>query len=272
MNLPAGVILYDYKIPVKGVAKKILYHISDIHLNHSDDPAASQQPLTYETWVQGWPGFSKVYNEPYEPEQMKLPEEHLACLLEIANQGDAIVMTGDICDKVSLANLQILEEALGKVETPWLAVCGNHDLAQDIPDGYRYSQIKNSVQILDLGDLILFGVDDSPRQITADQTSALRKVLELGKPVIVALHIPIMTEENRNILINCGDYFRLNHPEATEETLAFIDCIKENAGQIAAVLAGHLHFHNESNIAPGLPQFVNSQSVLGNINRYEIGE
>ena len=77
MNLPTGVVLHDYKIPVKGVAKKILYHISDIHLNHSDDPDAKMQPLTYETWLKGWPGFSIQYNEPYAPEQMKLPEEHL---------------------------------------------------------------------------------------------------------------------------------------------------------------------------------------------------
>ena len=272
MNLPAGVIAYDYKIPVKGVSKKILYHISDIHLNHSDDPAAPQQPLTYETWVQGWPGFSKVHNEPYDLAQMKFPEEHLNCLLELANQGDAIVMTGDICDKVSHTNLQILDEALGKVDKPWLAVCGNHDLAQDIPDGYLYSRIKAPVQILDLGDLILFGLDNAQRQVTSVQTEALRQVMEQGKPVIVAMHLPIMTDDNRDILINCGDYFRLNHPEATEETLAFIDCIKENPGKIVAVLAGHLHFHIESQVAPGIPQFVNSQSVLGNINRYEIGE
>jgi predicted phosphodiesterase len=168
--------------------------------------------------------------------------------------------------------MKILDSALEKVDKPWIAVCGNHDTASDIPDGYLYSRIKEPVQVLDLGDLILFGVDNSQRQITADQTAQLHQVLSQGKPVIVVMHIPIMTEENHNLLMNCGDYFRLNHPESTEETLAFIDCIRQNAGQIVAVLAGHLHFHNESQIAPGLPQFVNSQSVLGNINRYEIGE
>lgn len=272
MNLPAGVILHDYKLPVKGVSKKILYHISDIHLNHSDDPAAEVKPLEYETWLKGWPWFAIHYQEPHDQAQMKLPEEHLACLLELANTGDAFILTGDICDKVSHTNLQILDEALGRAEKPWLGVCGNHDLAQDIPAGYLYSRIKEPVQIMDLGDLILFGVDNSLRQITPEQTAQLRHALTLGKPIIIVMHIPIMTEDNGDILQNCGDYFRLNHPEATEETLAFIDLIRRNAGQIAAVMAGHLHFLNESRIAPGLPQFVNSQSILGNINRYEIGE
>ena len=272
MNLPVGVVLHDYKIPVKGVAKKILYHISDIHLNHSDNPATETKPLNYETWLAGWPGFAIHHKEPYELSQMKQPEDHLSCLLELANTGDSFILTGDICDKVSHANLAILDEQLSKAKKPWLGVCGNHDMAADLPDGYLYSKIKQPVQVLDLGDLILFGVDDSLRQVTAEQTTALRKVLELGKPVIIVMHIPIMTEENRDVLINCGDYFRLNHPEATEETLAFIDCIRQNEGKIAAVLTGHLHFLNESRITPGIPQFVNSQSVLGNINRYEIGE
>ena len=272
MNLPTGVVLHDYKIPVKGVAKKILYHISDIHLNPSDDPDAVVKPLEYETWLAGWPWFAIHYKEPHDPAQMKRPEDHLSCLLELANTGDAFVMTGDICDKISHTNLTILDKQLSKSQKPWLGVCGNHDMACDIPDGYLYSRIKAPTQVLDLGDLILFGVDNSQRQITADQTAHLRQVLSLGKPVIIVMHIPIMTEENHDILINCGDYFRLNHPEATEETLAFIDLIRQNGNQIAAVLTGHLHFHNESQIAPGIPQFVNSQSVLGNINRYIIGE
>lgn len=272
MNTPPGVILYDYKLPVKGVAKKVIYHISDIHLNHSDDPTVRQEPLTYEAWLKGWPGFAISHGEPHGETQMKRPEDHLACLLELANAGDAIVLTGDICDKVSRTNLNILDDRLSKVEKPWIGVCGNHDLASDIPSDCLYARIKESVQVLDLGDLIIVGMDNSQRQVTENQTARLREILALGKPVIIIMHIPIMTEENENILLNCGDYFRLNHPEATAETLAFIEILRQNAGQIVAVLAGHLHFHNESEVAPGLPQFVCSQSVLGNINRYEIGE
>lgn len=270
MNIPAGVILYDHRLPVKGVAKKVIYHISDIHLNRSDN--SEPRPLDYETWVNGWPGFSKDHHEPYEPTQMKQPEDHLHCLLDLADTGDVIVLTGDICDKVTSANLAILDQNLSRVEKPWIAVCGNHDMAADIPDGCRYARIKEPVQVMDLGDLIIVGIDNSSRQVTEDQTVRLLEILALGKPVIVAMHVPVMTEENREVLLKCGDYFRLNHPDATRETLAFIDVLRQNAGQIVAVLAGHLHFRNESEIVPGLPQFVNSQSVLGNINRYEIGE
>ena len=67
------------------------------------------------------------------------------------------------------------------------------------------------------------------------------------------------------------EYFRLNHRDADAETLGFIDLIQSHPEKILAVLAGHLHFTCNSEIAPGIPQYVSSQGILGNINRYEIG-
>lgn len=64
MNLPSGVVLHDYKIPVKGVSKKILYHISDIHLNLSDDPGFIRQPLSYDTWAKAGPAFPSSTKSP----------------------------------------------------------------------------------------------------------------------------------------------------------------------------------------------------------------
>ncbi|MBQ1231653.1 MAG: hypothetical protein IIX73_04750, partial [Clostridia bacterium] len=81
----------------------------------------------------------------------------------------------------------------------------------------------------------------------------------------------IMTDGNRALLEECGEYFRLNHKDATPEVFEFIDIIKQNREQIVAVLAGHLHFRNNTEIAKGVTQYVSSQGALGNINRYEIG-
>ena len=276
-NLPmpdrqSGIILYDYKIPAPGVKKKVLYHFSDIHLAYTDPSSVGQLELNYQNWLSGWPGFAKSHGEPHGESQMKEPAEHLSCLLELSDTGNAIAMTGDLCDKVNATNLDVLDAELKKVNKPFMAVCGNHDTAFEIPDGYLFSRMKEPVQIMDLGDMLMVGVDNSSRQITAEQNARLRQLLTQDKPMVITMHVPIMTEGNREELLFCGDYFRLNHPEATDETLAFVEILKQNAPKIIAVLAGHLHFHNESEIAPGLQQFVTSQGVLGNINRYEIGE
>lgn len=268
----SGIVLYTHRIPVPGVQRKILYHFSDIHLAYTDPAEVGSRVMDYDSWAAGWPGFSRQYGEPWDKAQMKEPAEHLSSLLTLASSGDTIVLTGDLCDKVNETNLSLLEEKLKAVTVPFMAVCGNHDMAHEIPDGYVFSGMNQPVQTLDLGDLLIVGIDNSTRQVTGAQNEQLRRLLSLDKPILLIMHVPVMTEGNRDILLHCGDYFRLNHPDATEETLAFIELLKANAGKIAAVLAGHLHFHNESEIAPGLPQFVTSQGVLGNINRYEIGE
>lgn len=276
MIVPEGILVHEFKIPIPGVKKKLLWHFSDVHLALHDalsspEEAAKAAEATA-GWVDGRLWFSQHYGEPDAPCQRKSAREHFDALLELAATGDAVILAGDICDYVSLANLRHLDSRLKDLDTPVLAVCGNHDKAEDIPDGYVYSGTKAPVQLLDLGDLLLVGLDDSCRKITREQNRQFLEILSLGKPVIVVLHIPIMTEGNRELLLDCGDYFRLNHPEADEDTLKFIEILRRNTSQIVAVLAGHLHFRNESEIAPGLTQYVSSQGILGNIHRYEIGE
>lgn len=276
MNIPEGILVHNFKIPIPGVRKKILWHFSDVHLALHDalsSPAeAERAEKSTANWVDGRFWFSKRYGEPDADCQRKSAQEHFDTLLGLAEGADALILAGDICEYVSPANLRFLDSRLAELNTPFLAVCGNHDRAADIPDGYLYSRAKAPVQLLDLGDLLLIGLDDSCRSITKGQTRQFLTALSQGKPVIVVLHIPIMTEGNRDLLLDCGDYFRLNHPEADEDTLEFIDLLRQNSSRIAAVLAGHLHFRNESEIAPGLIQYVSSQGILGNVNRYEIGE
>lgn len=276
LELENGTMLHAFRIPVPGVRKKVIYHFSDVHLSVSDALSTPEEVQKAKNAASGWESgrlwFAEHYGEPAEEVQKKAAPEHFSHLLKLSEEGDAVILAGDLCEYVSPANLRFLDSELETCSIPWMSVCGNHDQAEDIPEGYAFSRTKQSVQLLDLGDLLILGFDDSRRGIIRQQNELLKAALALGKPIIIVLHIPIMTEDNEEILLQCGEYFRLNHPEADGETLAFIDTIKAHAGQIAAVLAGHLHFGNVSEIVPGLKQYVSSQAVLGNINRYEIGE
>lgn len=152
-----------------------------------------------------------------------------------------------------------------------MTVCGNHEADGEIPPHFLFHKARQSVQMLELEDLVIVGIDDSRLEVSDRQNQLLLDILKTGKPVIVALHVPIRTEDNAAILDKCGDYFKLNNENASPSTLNFIDILKCLAGQIIAVLAGHLHFGLNSRITPELMQFVSSQGILGNINRYEIG-
>lgn len=270
------VLIHSFRIPRPGIQKKVIWHFSDTHLNEYDDLSSPQEKEQAEKLAEGWPELRKFFanqnGEPCGPELQRSPKEHFETLMELAKTGDALVLAGDICDSVNGANLRLIQRRLQEHLAPFLAVCGNHDTPDQIPDGLLYSRAKAPVQILDLGDMVIIGIDNSSRQVTALQNERLEQLLQEDKPVLILMHIPLSTPENAELLESRGEYFRLDHPEAGPEVSRFRELIRDNASRIIAVLAGHLHFGNVSQLVPGVTQYVSSQGILGNINRYEIGE
>lgn len=275
-GLPQGVLVHSYQIPVQGIRKKIIWHFSDIHLSEYDDLSTPEEVLHAKEIAEGWEETRRYFavenGEPWEPEQRVSALTHLKTLLKLAESGDALIVAGDMSDYISPANMRYLEEVFRDFPAPWVAVCGNHDPADQIPDGFLYSRVKQDVQVLELEDMVILALDDSQRQVTASQLDALRQLLAGEKPILIAMHVPFSTPANRDLLIGCGEYFRLDHPQAGPEVEQFRELIRENTGKIIAVMAGHLHFGNVSELVPGVTQYVSSQGILGNINRYEIGE
>ena len=270
-----SILIHDYKIPVPGIRKKVIWHFSDIHLSEYDALSTPEEVLRAKESSEGWEETRRYFavknGEPWEPEQRIPAAEHLKALLELAKTGDALLVAGDMSEYISPANMRHLDEAFGDFPTPWLAVCGNHDPAAQIPEGHVYSRVKQEVQILELEDMVILGLDDSQRAVNAGQLETLERLLAGEKPLLILMHVPFSTPENRAILEECGEYFRLDHPQAGPEAEAFRELIRENADKIIAVMAGHLHFGNVSELVPGVTQYVSSQGILGNVNRYEIG-
>ena len=270
-----SILIHDYKIPVPGIRKKVIWHFSDIHLSEYDALSTPEEILRAKESAEGWEETRRYFavknGEPWEPEQRIPAAEHLKALLELAKTGDALLVAGDMSEYISPANMRHLDEAFGSFPIPWLAVCGNHDPADQIPEGHVYSRVKQEAQILELEDMVILGLDDSQRAVNAGQLETLKRLLRGEKPLLILMHVPFSTPENRAILEECGEYFRLDHPQATPEAEVFRELIRENAHKIVAVMAGHLHFGNVSELVPGVTQYVSSQGILGNINRYEIG-
>ena len=270
-----SILIHDYKIPVPGIRKKVIWHFSDIHLSEYDALSTPEEVLRAKESAEGWEETRRYFavknGEPWEPEQRIPAAEHLKALLELAKTGDALLVAGDMSEYISPANMRHLDEAFGSFPIPWLAVCGNHDPADQIPEGHVYSRVKQEAQILELEDMVILGLDDSQRAVNAGQLETLKRLLRGEKPLLILMHVPFSTPENRAILEECGEYFRLDHPQATPEAEVFRELIRENADKIIALMAGHLHFGNVSELVPGVTQYVSSQGILGNINRYEIG-
>ena len=270
-------MITEYKIACAGVKKKVIYHFNDSHLTEYDALSTEEEreiaQKRTESWERVRADFAQTYGEPYGANQKQPPAKHFENLLAEAEKGDALVIAGDMMDYVSPANVRFCDKALGRFRKPFVAVCGNHEKAADIPaEGTAVSAMRKPVQVADLGDLQIIGLDNSLRAVTREQNEELERLLSGGKKSVVVIHVPIMCPANEAALQRSGQYFQFNYADCPRENLDCIEIIKSHEKDIAAVLAGHLHYLNTANLTKDLFQFVASQAIVGNMNRYIIGD
>lgn len=188
--------------------------------------------------------------------------------MEYANERevDAVLLGGDIIDYPSNANVSYMHENLSKLEMPYLYTLGNHDWTypwEYMTDTAKTEYIpmlepaikeNGTIQILDMEDFIVVSVDNSSGQIHPDALERYLEVLEMGRPVIVMVHVPFMTQSvlararevwSSPVVIGGGNYGGI-YP--SEESTAFIEATTAEDSPVVAVLAGHVHFYDKDYI------------------------
>lgn len=264
-----------YDVPVKGVKKKTICHFSDIHLTAYDDLSTPEEKERALQDTQGWMDtrrfFAEKYGYPTGEAQMADSRLQLSRLLALANTVDAAVITGDIMNNVTPADIRATEAGLASLQVPFIAVCGNHEQAEKLPDGMLLSVMKQPVSVVDLGDLQLVGIDNADRVITPEQLAQTERILADGKPTVIALHVPMITEGNYAAVYGCGEYFRMTDydgcPPENDRFRALV-----STAPVVAVLSGHLHFPCVSALSDTVTQYGVSQGITGNVHLYTIGE
>ena len=238
----------------------------------SDSRETEEAKLGTVNWEKGRKNFADKYSEPYGEMQMQSSAEHFKNLIEASSDADVLLLAGDIMDYVNGANIRFIGEMLEKASVPFMYVSGNHERLGTLPDSKIFKNVKEPVQKIECDDIIILGIDNSDRLITGEQNKIIEDNLKNGKPVILLMHIPVMTEENEDLLKECGEYFYLNYEGAPKENFEFINLIKKYPENVLAVLAGHLHFGNMSKITEGVVQYTSSQGITGHLNKYIIGD
>lgn len=179
---------------------------------------------------------------------------------------DAILLGGDLIDSPSPVNLDLLNSFLEPLSVPYLYTPGNHDwtypweymtdtgrslyLSELLP----YMDQNSSIHSLEMEDLILVAIDNSSNQIHPDALSEYQRLLSLGKPVIVLLHVPLYTSSvleqtmeawGRGIILGGGVHGGIYpDPVSTE----FLSLTTAADSPVSAVLAGHIHLFHQSYI------------------------
>lgn len=233
------------------------------------------------------------------------PEDLLEAMLEwgIEQGVDAVVLTGDILDYPTKANLEMVEEKLGRLPMPYLFTTGNHDWshlwidrrAERRPEDLAFLaplMDGSGVGVLKLPGVTLAAVDDSTYQVSAKQYESFIKQAEEGTPMLVFLHIPLYLETlvpetvrvwKQVILTGCpgsvelserGPSFDIRHdvpPAAvpTKDTASFVQQV-QHLPNICGVFTGHLHFSHEDRMPSGAMQYVTAPAFEGGARLIEL--
>lgn len=173
---------------------------------------------------------------------------------------DALLLGGDIIDYPSPSNIGHLKEQLENLEVPYLYTLGNHDWtypweymtdagkAAYLPLLSPFLQGNSAIHTLELEDLTLVAIDNSSNQINPEALAEYKNILSRGKPVIVMVHVPFITQSvlakakkiwKTKVVLGGGNYGGIYPNEVTQQ---FINLTTAKDSPVAAVLAGHVHF------------------------------
>ncbi len=227
--------------------------------------------------------YSELRFDEFQNDEDIASAEQFEHWMDYANEQkvDALLLGGDIIDYPSAANIEHLEENLKKLQTPYLYALGNHDwtfpweyMTQYGEETYLpmlepYMQSDSSFHELEFEDLIIVAVDDSANQVDPEALEEYRNILKKGKPVILMLHVPLLTQSvltkaketwSSGVVLGGGNYGGIYPDEVSSE---FIELTTAADSPVAAVLAGHVHFYDKDQINDHIVQIVGDGGYKG---------
>ena len=237
-------------------------HISDTHITHAYEHDSDAEKEAAEKQANVW-NQADIF-----------PVDAFSNVLEYADETkpDAILMAGDIVDYYTESNVKYLGEMLAAHKTECLYVPGNHEYGSyglALPSMFdmraKLSPLMTGSPefwVRDFGPFLVVGVDDGTYRITPEQLARFKAATELGKPILLMLHLPIRSDVLSPYVakswwgsdVTIGGTFH-GTDEPTEEFLALV---KSEESHVAAIFAGHLHYAHSGEFAPGRMQYVSA--------------
>ncbi len=265
------------RLTVPGVkGEHLLMHISDTHLNVTDELSTPEEraesekqeamwAVFKEKFARGQLDFAKGNDEPYgEPQRISTVEafeKQLALAEEL--KPEALLLSGDNLERMHPAGQRYLRRKLEAYGGRFLCVPGNHE------DAECEGVWSPGVRTLELEGFRVTAVDNSKKTVSPADLAALKALCKEGVPVIVLCHIPIATPFCRDAMGDLMEYFYIDAETAEENAREFIS-LCESSEAIRAVLCGHVHGYHAVEFAPGKPQIIGSQGMAGAVDLFTV--
>ena len=198
-------------------------------------------------------------------------------------QPDGVVLDGDMIDFFSQANLDCLMEGLKEIEAPAMYLRADHDLASWYSDTLTSKEISkkekaawemDSVMVQDYDEFLVVGINNNTSQISKKGLKKIKEVWQKGKPVILAMHVPLQSQlsddldkaskevwQDRALIWGNKDCYS----EPNERTQEFLDMVFAENSPVVAVIGAHLHFAHEDQLNDKIVQYVFDASYKGTV-------
>lgn len=265
--------IQDETIVIPGLSKNYSYlYLTDAHtvvLNEED----SEQVNEYATQRLEEFTFQNQYTS---KEQFDNWMEYMKKL-----NLDGLLLGGDIIDSPSKGNLEYLQIELSQISIPYLYNLGNHDWTYPweymtdlskttyLPLLSPMLQDSPAIQTLENDEFIIVAVDNSSNQINDEALQEYKEILNMKKPVILMLHVPLLTQSvltkaketwPSGVVLGGGNYGGIYPDEVSTE---FIELTTQDNSPVVAVLAGHVHFYDKDMINDHIVQIVGGAAYEG---------
>lgn len=164
---------------------------------------------------------------------------------------DAVFFTGDTVDFPSVSNFLAVKEYMDSLGAKCFMAAGNHDDLEGSTDEELVKSFELAVgTVKDFAVDSVQGIDivcihDGFTKVTAEQVEKLRAQLDLGRPTVVLLHAPVMTESVKAPAENTWgeelEKWVVGAEGQDENCMEFVRLLNEKRNTVLAVFAGHIH-------------------------------
>ena len=261
-----------------------LLHVTDIHLTTVyEDEETPERRANVMSRLNDW--MVHQYRKP----SYKYFSEYFSYGGDIS--AEAIMLTGDITDSPSQSNRDILADAIDNSPVPAYYMYGNHDWSWNdnaaTGDRYHSETFRHSYRagfkdaadkydedwddycnVMDMGEYVILSIDNawtgfpSLRPKFNIIKAAFDDAKATGKPMILALHVPIHNDEMHEAIPHItGNGYCLT-TENNGNGMIY-DMIMAEDTPVVAIIAGHVHANYEAMLDGRIPQIVTGAALEG---------
>ncbi len=253
-----------------------LFHVSDSHITYNDENSSeidkADAEKCFNSWNEGKFYFAKCFGE-FCDDRYKI-EAHL--ILEALKEhsirfgADALVLTGDIMDKITDSNIRYMKKFVDEYPKKVIYAMGNHGFSDAYGNKgnmyHRFEGIMNdpAFDVVDMGEFKIIVVDNSKRELSDEQIKRFEEEVSKDKKIVLAVHVPIFIGEFAEKMSGrLEEYFIWGKDIPCANSRKFIDLIEKNEEKFICVLSGHIHGATKYRITNNLVQYTASSALIG---------